>query len=216
MKYINFDTDRFNFKKLVSNKFDVNELEYIHECDDFKYHNVFKRENDQSTHWHKQFYELARTSEFLDMYYNFIKFVIKPMYSSKIVYQAIPTFRLQFPNNIAVGEYHKDKNYRNGEWASKVKELNYFLPLTRAVNTNTIWVESIEDKGDYSPMGAKYGQVLEWDGCNLMHGNKENTEGFTRISMDFRVISKNNYIPSTHTTINTNTTFDIGGYYNEM
>jgi hypothetical protein len=216
MKKINFDTKNFDFKKLISHKFDVDDLEHIHESDDFNYQHIFKRENDQSTHWHKQFYELARTSEFLNLYYDFIKCVIKPLYQNGIVYQAIPTFRLQFPNNIAVGEYHKDKNYRNGDWAAKVKELNYFLPLTRALNTNTIWAESIEDFGDYSPMNAEYGQVIQWDGCNLKHGNKENVEGFTRISMDFRVISKETYIPSNHTTINTKTLFEIGGYYNEM
>ena len=43
------------------------------------------------------------------------------------IYQKIPTFRLHFPGNIAVGEYHKDKWYRDAEWHEEVKELNYYL-----------------------------------------------------------------------------------------
>jgi len=216
MNKIKYSIEQFNFVNFIKQAFNIDDLENIHRASDFSYQNKFKRENDQSTHYHKLFYDLARTETFQELYIEFIRGTIKPRYENGIVYQRIPTFRLQFPNNIAVGEYHKDKNYRNGEWAAAVKELNYFLPLTRATGTNTIWAESIEDKGDFSPMEAIYGEVIEWDGSNLKHGNKENTEGFTRISMDFRVISKQNYIPSTHASINTKTTFAIGGYYNEM
>lgn len=216
MKTLNYDTSEFSFAKYVQTALEVEDLANIHRASDFSYNTKFERSNDQSTHYHKLFYNLARTSEFQELYKNFLGSVIKPRYTGKIVYQKVPTFRLQFPNNIAVGEFHKDRDYRNGEWASKVKELNYFLPLTRATNTNSIWVESAENLADYAPMEVEYGQVVEWDGCNLRHGNKENIEGFTRISMDFRVIDKNNYIPSNHSSINTQTVFAIGGYYDEM
>jgi hypothetical protein len=216
MKYINFDTTKFNFKKLISDNFDVYDLEYLHKSNEFKYTNLFERKNDQSTHWHKKFYELVRTSEFSNLYYDFIKDIVKPLYSDKIVYQSIPTFRLQFPNNIAVGEYHRDRDYRDGVWANSVKELNYFLPITRAVNTNTIWVESEDGRADYYPMNANYGELVKWDGSNLKHGNKKNLELTTRISMDFRVIDFSNYTPSTKGSINMGSKFEIGGYYSLM
>ena len=96
-----------------------------------------------------------------------------------------------------------------------MQELNYFLPITDAFYTNTIWAESEEDKGDYSPMNCKYGEIIQWDGSNLMHGNKINKTGKCRISVDFRVIKQSKYIESDHETINTKTKFGIGGYYKE-
>jgi hypothetical protein len=52
-----------------------------------------------------------------------------------------------------------------------------------------------------------------WDASNLLHGNKLNSEITTRVSFDFRVIPKSRYIPSTYGSINMNSQFAIGGYY---
>jgi ectoine hydroxylase-related dioxygenase (phytanoyl-CoA dioxygenase family) len=147
------------------------------------------------------------------MYNEFILNVVKPLYNEQIVYQSIPTFRVAYPNNIAVGEYHKDKWYRDADWAVEVGEDNFFLPFTDAFDTNTIWAESQEDKGDYSPMNCNYGEVIQWDGSNLTHGNKINTTGKARVSVDFRVMKYTNYKPSEQGSINTKTKFQIGGYY---
>lgn len=206
-KYI-YDTNHYKFQDLLKNIFGVYSLDSINENRE-----VFTREQDQSTNWHKLFYTWARTEEFTQMYEGFINHIIYPIYNEKIVYQAIPTFRIAYPNNIAVGEYHKDKWYRNGEWASKVKEDNFYMPFTDAFDTNTIWVESEEDKGDFAPMNCNYGEIIQWNGCNLTHGNKINTTGKARISVDFRVIKYSNYVPSDHGSINTKTQFTIGGYY---
>ena len=146
-------------------------------------------------------------------YQKFIREVIRPMYDEEIVYQKIPTFRLHFPGNIAVGEYHKDKWYRDSEWHEEVCEMNFYLPFTNAYGSNTIWVESKEDKGDYKAMDVNYGECVQWDGVNLTHGNKENISNSTRISVDFRVIPFSKYKPSNHGSINTKTKFEIGGYY---
>lgn len=214
MQLIKFDTEKFKFSKRLKEILLNNEVELNHIHNVLKVNEVFKRENDQSTNYHKKFYEFARTEEFEKMYSQFIKEVIKPIYDGKeIVYQKIPTFRIHLPGNIAVGEFHKDKAYRNLDWADKVKEDNYYFPMTDVFGTNTIWVESEEDKGDYSPMECKYGELYKWDGSNLMHGNKLNDTGFTRVSVDFRVMLKENYIPSDHGSINTKTQFAIGGYY---
>lgn len=208
MNKYTYDTNHYNFQNLLRSTFDVYHLDAINDNVE-----VFSREKDQSTKWHKLYYDLARTSEFISMYEDFIKNIVKPIYNEEIVYQAIPTFRVAYPNNIAVGEYHKDKWYRNGEWAAKVKEDNFYMPFTDAFDTNTIWVESEEDKGDFSPMNCKYGEIIQWDGCNLTHGNKINETGKTRISVDFRVIKHSNYVPSDHGSINMKTQFAIGGYY---
>lgn len=211
MNIISYDTNKFNFKHQVESLFDIQELSLLNEDTA-----IFKRETDQSTKYHKLFYDWARTEEFKSLYTNFISEVVYPSYNTPIVYQTIPTFRIAYINNIAVGEFHKDKHYRDVSWAESVKEDNFFLPFTDAFDTNTIWVESKENLGDYSPMNCKYGEVIKWDGSNLTHGNKINTTGKTRVSVDFRVISYENYQPSDRGSINMKTKFEIGGYYTLM
>jgi len=151
---------------------------------------------------------------FDDSYHRFLTDIIKPRFNEEIVYQKIPTFRVQLPYNVAVGEFHKDKDYRNLEWAEKVKELNYYIPLTDVYETNTVWTESEEGKGDFKPINSNYGECVEWDASNLTHGNKDNLTGQTRVSFDFRVIPRSRYIEiDGNTSINTATPFQIGGYY---
>lgn len=210
MKTIKFNPDSFPFREKLTQLFQVNKLDLINDQVE-----VFRRETDQSTNYHSLYYKWARTEEFKQLYEKFITQVVRPLYDEPIVYQAIPTFRICYPNNIAVGEFHKDKHYRHGTWAAKVKEDNFFFPMTPAFDTNTIWVESEEDKGDYSPINCEYGTIVQWDGCNLTHGNKLNVTGKCRVSVDFRVIKKSNYIPLNQNTINTGMKFEIGGYYNE-
>ena len=189
MNTISYDVKKYPFKNIVCSWLDETPLDKLHEL---KKYDHFVRENDQSSIWHKKFYEMVRNDK---------------------TYQKIPTFRVHLPGNIAVGEFHKDKHYRNVDWAEKVKETNYYIPLTKAYDTNTIWAESVEDLKDFKPMDCDYGDCIEWDASNLMHGNKDNITSNTRVSFDFRVIPKSRYIESDHLTINTKIRFGIGGYY---
>ena len=208
MKKVTYSIEKYPFKDKLQQVFKVEELSAINDSIE-----VFKRENDQSTEYHKKYYEWARTEEFAVLYETFVVNVVKPLYNESIVYQAIPTFRVAYPNNIAVGEWHKDKWYRDQEWAEDVREDNFYLPFTDAFDTNTIWVESEENKGDYAPINCNYGELVQWDGSNLTHGNKVNETGKARVSIDFRVMKYSNYKPSEHGSINTKTKFQIGGYY---
>ena len=211
MKRIKYNIKEYAFREVVCNWLENYDLSKLHYVEQYEH---FERETDQSTKWHKKFYDMIRTDEsFNDTYVKFLTDVIKPRYGEKIVYQKIPTFRVHLPGNIAVGEFHKDKHYRNVEWAEKVKETNYYLPLTAAYGTNTIWAESEEDKGDFKPFNSNYGECVEWNASNLTHGNKDNLTSNTRVSFDFRVIPKSRYIDSNHLTINTKIPFGIGGYY---
>lgn len=208
MVKVKYNTAKFPFAPLLNKLFNSDSLSEINEDRE-----IFSRERDQSTQFHKLYYKWARTDEFIGLYDKFILNVIKPLYNEKIVYQSIPTFRICYPNNIAVGEFHKDKYYRDVNWAEQVKEDNFFLPFTKAFDTNTVWVESEEDKGDYAPIECNYGELVQWDGSNLAHGNKVNKTGKCRVSVDFRVMKYSNYIPSNHGSINTQTKFQIGDYY---
>ena len=216
MKKIKYDIKKYTFRNIVSNWFstitdDNIDLSKLHEVHEYSH---FERENDQSTLWHKTFYKFIRSDKSFDeTYINFLKDMIKPRFDEEIVYQKIPTLRVHLPGNVSVGEYHKDKYYRDVAWAEKVNELNYFIPLTEAYGTNTIWAETEEDKGDYTPFNSDYGDCIEWDASNLTHGNEDNITSMTRVSFDFRVIPKSRYIDSNHLTINTKIPFGIGGYY---
>lgn len=203
-----FDTQEFQFAEKLAQIFNIDKLENIN--NDIP---MLQRHNDQNTEYHYKFYYWMETSEFLSIYKNFIKKYIRPLYNDKIIVQKKPTFRICYPNNIAVGEFHKDKWYRDNEWAIRVKELNFFVPFTESYDTNTIWVESEEDKKDFLPMNCSYGEFIQWDGSNLTHGNKINDTGKTRVSIDFRVIEYENYIPSDHGSINLKKKFRLGEYY---
>ena len=208
MKKISYNKEHFLFKEKLEQLFGVNDLVTLNDNIE-----VFSREKDQSTKYHKLYYDWAHTDEFINIYNEFILNTIKPLYNEQIVYQAIPTFRVAYPNNIAVGEFHKDKTYRDTKWAIEVDEDNFYLPFTDAFDTNTIWVESEEDKGDFQPLDCEYGEIIQWDGSNLTHGNKINETGKARVSIDFRVMKYLNYKPSEYGSINTKTKFQIGGYY---
>tara|TARA_R100000008_G_C3577371_1_gene166133 strand:- start:1240 stop:1890 length:651 start_codon:yes stop_codon:yes gene_type:complete len=207
-----YDIDSYRFKDLVENWFSCQDcLPKLHLQ---KSYELFDREHDQSTRWHRIFYEMIRKDDsFNTIYISFLKNIIKPRFGEEIVYQKIPTFRVHLPNNIAVGEFHKDKNYRDEKWAEQVREVNYYLPLTKAYGTNTVWAESEEDLGDFKPIECDYGDCVEWNAYKLTHGNKINKTSVTRVSFDFRVIPKSRYVDSNHLTINTGTPFGIGGYY---
>ena len=211
MRRTTYDIKKYPFKDIVSNWLDMGDLHKLHEIRQYEH---FDREHDQSTKWHEMFYMMIRIDKTFDKtYMNFLREHIKPRFNEEIVYQKIPTFRVHLPDNVSVGEFHKDKDYRNKEWAEKVKEVNYYLPLTKAYGTNTIWTESKEDKGDFKPIDSSYGECVEWEASKLTHGNKDNVTSITRVSVDFRVIPKSRYIESDYLTINTKIPFGIGGYY---
>ena len=208
----NYDILEYPFQDIVSDWLEVDDLTKLHE---FKQYKLFKRINDQSSMWHKMFYNQIRIdSRFDDIYMRFLKEYVKPLYDGDvIVYQKIPTFRVHLPDNISVGEFHKDKSYRDTEWAEKVQEVNYFLPFTKAYGTNTIWTETQEDLGDFQEIRADYGECVEWSATNLTHGNKVNRTSKTRVSIDFRVIPKSRYLGSDYLTINASIPFKVGEYY---
>ena len=85
--------------------------------------------------------------------------------------------------------------------------------MTKVWDTNTIWVESERDKKDYEPMEAEYGEYYIWDGANLMHGNKVNDTGRTRVSIDFRLIRAEDFEDSDKKSISNGTAMTVGGYW---
>lgn len=199
-----YDTFRYNFKDIICDALNVSNLETLHENSNY---DVLVRETDQSTKWHERFYK--NNLEFSNLYLKFVKEIIKPIFDNELlVYQTIPTFRVHLVGNVAVGEFHRDRDYGHS-----INETNFWIPFTNAFSTNTIWIESQEGKEDVTPCLVNYGEILKFDGPNLLHGNKINTTNITRVSVDFRVVKYLEFVPSNKTSINTNKKFDIGNYF---
>ena len=222
MKKIKYDPLKFDFRTVLCNWFQCASLTSLHESmgnDGIPHYEKFVRKSDQSTVWHKIFYKKFRVkdNEFKELYMAFLSLLKETVFDNQcIFYQVIPTFRVQLVGNISVGEWHKDKSYREADWAHKIKEKNIYLPFVDTNPLNTIWSESVENKGDFAPMVLNYGEAMVWDGLNLLHGNKDNTSQEDRVSVDFRVGLCDNFVPSARQTVNKQTTFELGGYYSKL
>ena len=202
MNKFSYATGAYLFKPLLESKFGQG-LSTLHE--DLETFNV---DTDQSSKYHKIFYDLSEDHEFFINFKKFVEDEARLLFDEPIVFQRKPTLRVHFKDNLAVGGFHRDRDYNHSE-----HEVNFFVPLTKAFESNTIWVESEEGKEDFSPMEASYREFYMWNGANLKHGNKKNTTGSTRVSFDFRVLPKSKYTACGKKSITQGVSFDIGKYY---
>jgi hypothetical protein len=212
-----YNRERFPFATCVEYLFGCGDLTKLHTVQAYE---KFTRATDQSTIFHRKFYEFARTDMFRGMYRAFIRDVAIPSVDSNwsysygrepYLYQRVPTFRVHFPGNVAVGEYHRDRDYNHAP-----EEMNLWLPLTPTNEANTVWIEDRERESRYVPWMPKIGEVLVFDGANLMHGNVENYSDKTRVSFDFRLLHCDDYRPSDRKTINAQMTFAIGDFWETL
>lgn len=213
MKKYTYNINEYNFIEIVRQTFGVDRLDMVHTILEKQLDIPTDPSQDQQTTFHKIFYKVyeQENSEFLETYQRFVKHIADSYFTGlKIIYQTKPTFRVQAPNNIAVAQWHKDKAYNHSS-----KEINIFLPLTKAFDTNTVWTESEEDKGDYSPMVAEVGEYYIWNGANLNHGNKKNETGVSRVSVDFRIILPEDF-QYDGTSVTTKVPMKLGHYWSEL
>ncbi|NET88008.1 MAG: hypothetical protein F6K45_07925 [Kamptonema sp. SIO1D9] len=222
----NYDTENFPFLKIFSQHcletFGCAEIERLHEFipDSLQPQRVLKVGEDQATYAHSLLYQIdpayqkkiakpkqVKDRGLIQTYQKFISFLEAEIFGYKLVYQKLPTLRIHLPNNLSVGEYHRDRDYNH-----PAEEINVWVPLTKAQKTATIQMESSYDTGDFHPVEADYGQYAIFDSA-LMHGNEVNIEGYTRVSFDFRVIPFSKYQACERSSINQKMKFCVGDYY---
>jgi len=164
------------------------------------------RANDQQLPWHASFY--AGFSQIAPLYRRFVVGVAAAALPTPFYYQAVPTFRVHLPGNLAAGEFHTDRRFGhpNGE-------VTFWVPLTPAFDTNSLLVETRPGTGRFRPVVAGPGEVFMFDAGNLEHGNVINDTGVTRASFDFRCLPIDRFVATTATTVNTGMRFEPGGYY---
>lgn len=174
---------------------------------DDRTYQLFSRESDQSTDFHGLFYRSF--DRIRPLYRRFLEAVAAEIVGEPFCFQRVPTFRIHLPSNVAVGEFHTDGDYNH-----PVGELNFWVPLTKAWDSNTIWIETALGKGDCEPVpGLEPGQFLTFDAVRWRHGNVANDTGATRVSIDFRCIPMSRYRPSEGRSVNTAQRFVIGDYF---
>lgn len=188
--YIPFNESDFDFVYVVAGIFQEQDLKYLHTLSMDKYTELFEVGKDSSTIYHKKFYDQYRVGWPLleKMYERFIREVISVHFDEDFLFQAWPTWRLHLPENVAVGAFHNDAEFGHPEG-----EINFIIPLTNSDDTASVWVESEEGKKDFSPIKLRVGWLAQFNGNKLTHGNKINTTGFSRVSMDFRVLPLSKY-----------------------
>lgn len=205
-----YDTNQYNFVNEIKKYFECSELSKVHEIygTDF---DILTLKTDQSTLYHKKFYSMEKNTKFYSMYRSFIKNEIQPLFKEEIIFQKIPTFRTQVPNNLGVAEWHKDSDYNHFK-----DEINVYLPLTKAYNNTTIWAESQPGKKDFTPMNADIGDYYIWHGSNLIHGNKVNNTNLSRVSIDFRVLPISKYYENDKKTTSHEMKMSLGHYFDKF
>jgi hypothetical protein len=164
-------------------------------------------------------------NEFNEVYYKFIDKYVKPIYGSKIVVQKTPNLRISFPDSTAIGK-HKHENeennviglHKDSDFGHHEEEINYIIPITEMFDTNSIYYEPSQESNastdQYLNLKLKTNEYFIGKFNKLLHFNKINKTGFTRISLDFRIIPYEKYM--TNLDYFKGTKFELGKYYIEI
>lgn len=209
MRYITipYDAEKFNFSKVVGDLFGTDRLQDLHE--DHK--EQFKVGMDSITSFHDKFYDKYREGwvELKVLYELFIADIISPLYDEDFLYQRFPTARFHLQNNVAVGAFHNDASFGH-----PAGEVNYIIPLTNSYDTASVWIESEPGKEDFQAAYMIIGNLIQFNGNELTHGNKINDTGNTRVSLDFRCLPISRYDENNNSeSITRKTKFTDGQYY---
>lgn len=101
------------------------------------------------------------------------------------VVQASPVLRVVMPSAHVATNLHRD-----GEYGHIFEELNVWIPLSRSWGSNSLYVETFPDQGDYAPFEGDVGEAFLWWGNQCRHYADANRTDGTRVSFDFRLVPK--------------------------
>jgi hypothetical protein len=202
---LTYDATAFPFSQVVADVLGTQDLEKLHDLN---------RRNDPSSHDqdsddHALFYREYETVK--PLYDRFLQEWILPLYGEDLAVQRVPTFRVHRPGGVAVSEFHKDSDYNH-----QPATMNYWLPLTRAFGTNSMWIEDTPGSDTYSPVVVARGEVFRFDAVNNRHGNYPNHTDVSRVSFDFRAMPLREFVDHGKSTVNAGRRMDLDGYYRKL
>jgi hypothetical protein len=193
---LRYDTPRFPLAEVAARMLGVPDLALLEPAE-----RVATRETDQRSDYHARFY--GRLELILPLYRRLLAELLGDGLREVYV-QRVPTFRVHLRGSVAVGSWHRDSDFGHDP-----AEVNYWLPLTRAYDSNTVWICG-------APVAAEYGDVVVFDGAGLLHGNVVNETPHSRVSFDFRVIPRAAYRPRAERTVSAGVRFIVGEYWDVL
>jgi len=211
---LKYDISKYPFISLIQSLFDVDDLSSLHQSTNERYKYFDEVGADSATIFHKMFYDKMRSgwNEFIDAYESLISNEISTQYHEEIIYQKWPTFRVHLPDNLAVAAWHTDSEFNHPEG-----EINYIIAISPMFESNTVITESEPNKKDFKQICLSPGEIFSFNGNKCLHGNLPNMTGNTRVSLDFRIITRSDYEKANKlNSMTTNTKFVIGEYYKEL
>ena len=209
-----YETKKYIFKDLIQNLYKITDLDQIHiSKSDLLPKEELNFNNEASTAFHELFYKKLNNNwfEFIESYEKFINDEIGKIIKKPFLYQYLPSYRVQLPNDQAIHKWHfdSDEDHKHPEG-----EINFCLAITEMKDTTAIWCETEPGKKDFIPLEMKYGEFFQFNGNKCTHGNKINTSNNTRISLDFRILPFENYKPNKNkVSVANKKKFEIGEYY---
>lgn len=208
---IPYDAKRYPFADIVCNGwltaldvFGLRSLDVLH-----KHVTLINEGDDQDAPRQLRLYDIGEP--FMSTYRAFIRDFVQPLIGERLLYQAMPTFRVMVPGSTAVSRFHTDVEYGHSP-----DEVNVWVPLTDVTPETAVWLESAADRADFQPVCPKVGQALIFAGATLRHGNVPNRSDKTRVSFDARVIPARLYKDTGERTINAGVPLRLGDYFAEL
>ena len=227
-EYLRYDVSKYPFQEMLKAMFGLRgDLSQAHTLfPESTTMEVLTQKNAVKTKFHEMYYASPLYTAWRELYYRFLREEIFPLYPTTIqefVVQKDPSFRIDLPNNTSIG-------IRDGEAFDPIRiglhcdhdfghppqEINYILPFTDMYGENSVYVESAPGLGDFTPITMSYGTFFRFWGNKCRHHNRINTTGVSRLSYDFRVFPKEEYVPSTDAVSYHNRKFLIGDYYTTL
>ena len=134
--------------------------------------------------------------------------------STPACYQRDPNFRA----HLAGTGHHLTQRHKDAQYHHQPLELNFWIPLTRAHASNTLFVESAPGAGDFYPFELGPGEGVRFWGHSCEHYTLPNTTADTRVSFDFRFVAPGMYrerYSNSHKSDGT-PRFAIGGFFDTL
>jgi hypothetical protein len=214
MKFYKFDPKKYNFREIIEEYLEINDLENIYDSE-------LKFESPRdclNTHYHKLYdNKIKKNPKFLSLYKKFMNEYATKIVNFNFLFEKYPCIRVHQKNNVSVLDYHIDSEYLipDGTYDVYKHEINFWMPLTNSYGTNSLWVESFPKKKDYSPIEASYGDLIQFNGATLCHGTEVNNTCQTRVSLDFRILPTKIY-EENKKNLSENVKNTLNNYYDKL
>lgn len=188
---MSYDRERFPFQQVIQGYFDDNRLEHLH----LSRVSINRSQDDQSSPAHITVYQQL-DEKFFGLYRAFVQDLKRGLEPGEWLYQKVPTFRFQYPNETGTSKFHRDRDYSHPPQTT-----NVVVPLTPMVRSTAIQVETAPNiVRMFESMDLRPGEFCIFDGANRKHGTLPNKEGYTRVSFDFRLLMAK-YLPVNAVTV---------------